>query len=497
MPYAHTACQLPHARTGDSPQKSPASGGIPCQQTHGDTNTPHDTFERVCEYSAGSGRGASLRVIAASQWLNTTTGRIATCPYSWMQAVHWVGGSGLYTPSRTHGPKWGPTTVLIAQEISALAECRPSVAYLARKLKLSERTVQYHLDMLREAGLLVYRSKGTRLTGRINQASVFERTVPVEFDEALGIRTVGEGPERRPVGIAEEGRKLIGKLAKKAARKVRRRRSKTRASGRSRCTPMQGGTSASSTAGTSTSPSETKLASGSHSHPTQKKTSRGPQKLNKIGRRYQLGQELVTNVPWLQKASAPRISWIARHCADAGWTWREVQAAAEEHSPIDPADTRRPSGLLAHRIKGVHLLYATPGARQQMVLAWQESTAQEHFRHSGYDAPAPHAAPDDVEVSEAQAAFGAAMRAANATRTTSTGGNDGLIPAGEIDLHALSPHEIGMHRAFAADDPTYVRSLLDTLSETAVRQLLTSKLVDQALVALRLTTPTPTPAPAF
>ncbi|WP_331731598.1 helix-turn-helix domain-containing protein (plasmid) [Streptomyces sp. NBC_01005] len=437
-------------------------------------------------------------MLAAAQWVSTTTGRITTCPYSWMQAVHWVGGSGLYTPSRNYGPKWGLTTVLIAQELSALTECRPGVEYLARKLKLSRRTVQYHLDMLREAGLLVYRTKGTRITGSIRQASVYERVIPVEFDEALGIRTVGEGAERRPVGIAEEGRKLIGKLAKRAARKVRRSRRRTPVSGRSRCTPMQGGTSASSTAGTSTSPSETELASGSTSHPTQKQTSRGPQKLNEIGRRFQLGQELVTNVPWLQKASPCRVSWVARDCADAGWTWREVQAAAEEHSPVDPADTRRPSGLLAHRLKGVHRLYVKPEARQQLVLAWQESTAQEHFRHSGYDAPAPHAAPDDVEVSEAQAAFGAAVRAVNASGSShaaSTSDQNGLMyAAGSIDLKALSPHEIGMHRAYAADDPTYVRSLLDTLSDTAVRQLLTSKLVDQALAALRLTTPTLAPA---
>ncbi|WP_405852944.1 helix-turn-helix domain-containing protein (plasmid) [Streptomyces sp. NBC_01369] len=442
-------------------------------------------------------------MLAAAQWVSTTTGRITTCPYSWMQAVHWVGGSGLYAPSRNYGPKWGPTTVLIAQELSALTECRPGVEYLARKLKLSRRTVQYHLDMLREAGLLVYRTKGTRITGSIRQASVYERVIPVEFDEALGIRTVQRDETapaytRVPIGIAEEGRKLIGKLAKKAARKVRRSRRRTPVSGRSRCTPMQGGTSASSPAGTSTSPSETELASGSTSHPTQKKATRGPQKLNKVGRRFQLGQELVTNVPWLQKASPCRVSWVARDCADAGWTWREVQAAAEEHSPIDPADTRRPSGLLAHRLKGVHLLYAKPEARQQLVLAWQESTAQEHFRHSGYDAPAPHAAPDDVEVSEAQAAFGAAVRAVDASGSShaaSTSDQTGLMYAAvSIDLKALSPHEIGMHRAYAADDPTYVRSLLDTLSDTAVRQLLTSKLVDQALAALRLDTPTLAPA---
>lgn len=478
------ACQLPHARTPDSPQKSPTSGRIPCQQTPRDTNTPQDTFERTYEYSGEPGLGGALRVLAAAQWVSTTTGRITACPYSWMQAVHWVGGSGLYAPSRNHGPKWGPTTVLIAQELSALAECRPGINYLARKLKVSERTVQYHLDMLREAGLLVYRTKGTRVTGSIRQASVFERVIPLEFDEALGIRTVGEGVVRRPTGIAEKGLKLIGKLAKKAARKVRRRRSRTPVSGRGRCTPMEGGTSASSPTGTSTSPSETKLASGSTSHPTRKKTTRGPQKLNKIGRRYQLGQELVTNVPWLQQASTPRISWIARHCADAGWTWREVQAAAEEHSPIDPAEARRPSGLLAHRIKGVHLLYAHPAGRRSMVTAWEDSRAQEHFRHAGYDQPAQPVAgrTADEAMAEIRAVLQQPASVADCTEHE----------AGDLDITTLTRDEVLEHRAYAAD-PAYVRAMLVSLGDRDTRRLLTNKLVDQALVMSR-TTRTLTPA---
>lgn len=180
---------------------------------------------------------------SAHQWLHATTGRIATCAHSWMQAVHWIAGSGLYTPSRAHGPKWGATTIAIAQEIAALKECRPGIDYLARKLKVSVRTVKYHLGMLREAGLLVYRSKGTRIRGGGNQASVFERIIPIQFDTALGIRTVGEGVQRRPVGAAEESRTLLGKLAKKAARKARRRPRRKSSSAERRCTPMQVGTS--------------------------------------------------------------------------------------------------------------------------------------------------------------------------------------------------------------------------------------------------------------
>ncbi|MFZ3475940.1 hypothetical protein ACODT4_43910 [Streptomyces sp. 2.9] len=39
-----------------------------------------------------------LFVPEASQWLTTTSGRVALDGYSWMQAVHWVAGAGVYEP---------------------------------------------------------------------------------------------------------------------------------------------------------------------------------------------------------------------------------------------------------------------------------------------------------------------------------------------------------------------------------------------------------------
>lgn len=244
-------------RDGRFARNLPRSGGTPCTESTLDTHTSTVEIERAYDYSDGPGRGGSLRVFAAAQWLHATTGRIATCAHSWMQAVHWVSDlarKGRYVPTSKHSPKWGPTTVALAQEIAALKECRPGIDYLARKLKVSVRTVKYHLAMLREAGLLVYRSKGTRLRGEGNQASVFERVVPAAFDEELGIRTVGEGVQRRPVGASEEHRGLLGKLAKKAARKARRRPRRTPVSRTSRCTPMQVGTSGTSSAASTYSP---------------------------------------------------------------------------------------------------------------------------------------------------------------------------------------------------------------------------------------------------
>lgn len=53
--------------------------------------------------------------------------------------------------------------------------------------------------------------------------------------------------------------------------------------------------------------------------------------------------------------------------------------------PLTAADVRRCSGMLAHRLKGVHELYRTPTQRQHLVVDWQESRTAEHARHDGYD----------------------------------------------------------------------------------------------------------------
>ena len=430
----------------------------------------------------------------AYQWLHATTGRIATCAHSWMQAVHWITGSGLYTPSRAHGPKWGQTTIAIAQEIAALKECRPGVDYLARKLKVSVRTVKYHLGMLREAGLLAYRSKGTRIRGGANQASEFERVIPVQFDTALGIRTVGEGVQRRPVGAAPEHRTLLGKLAKKAARKAHRRPRRKSSSAERRCTPMQVGTSSTSSANRTYSPPESKLASGRKSSPTPKRPKRGPRTLNKIGRRYQLARELIQLVPWLRSASVPRIAWIIRHVADAGWTALEVQAAAERL--VSDKEPRRPSAVLAYRLASCHLLYTTPERRKVLVEDWQDSRRAEQARHAEAAQHADHThGPASITVQEL---YAEAVRRVDAIADRQEHGTD-EHPLFEIQvdtapdvlpLEELDRAFIKLVRADAAKDLTTITAAIDSgLPESEARRLYTNWLVDQALAEARRLTP--------
>ncbi|MFJ3699455.1 winged helix-turn-helix domain-containing protein [Streptomyces sp. NPDC090052] len=457
------SCQLAHANRGVSRGISTPSDGTQGQET-----------------------GVSLRVAPAQQWVDTTTGRLATDPYSWMQTVHWVGGSGLYTPSRTYGPKWGPTTVLIAQEISALLECRPGVDYLARKLKLSRRTVQYHLDMLREAGLLVYRSKGTRLTGSLRVASVYERVIPTAFDEALGIRTLlrdenAPAYKRVPVGIGEQGRKLIGKLAKKAARKVRRRGRKNGSSGRGRCTPMQVGTSASSSAGTSMVPPESKLAGGNQDCPTPKKPKCGPRNLNRTGRRHQLARELVAAVPWLNGAAADRVAWAVRDVADAGWSVHEVQAHLGLADPPDRSVVRRPSALLAYRLKGVHLLIKTKAQRHNLVVAWQDRMLSRREERPGADWDLFGEGPSSGAVKRLF------TEAARLSREFLAGDQPGAVEvaAGQSTVLEDLPRDLVIDmRRDAELDPAIIHSALDSgMPEADARRLYTNRLVDQALTA--------------
>ncbi|MGW2255151.1 transcriptional regulator [Kitasatospora sp. NPDC001660] len=453
-----------------------------------------------------------LLVSAAEQWVSTTHGRIALDPYSWMQAVHWVVASGCYAPAWSHGPReMGRTTVRVAQELAALSPCRPGVEYLARKLKTTDRTVQNHLRMLREAGLLAYIVKGTRVRGERARASEFALVIPVAFDTALGVRTVGESTGRRMVGIAEAGRAVMAVLGKRAARKVRAARVKASAkasvtapqaapAGASsrvphaadgtsaalcRCTPMEGGCCFCSADGDTPLPSESKLASGGPNSTTSKKsgkTSRSPRKLNRVGRRFQLAFELVQQVPWLHHALVPRVAWVIQEVADAGWTANEVMAWLETtDQPLN--GTRRPTGLLAYRLKGVTLLpgWDTAEQRARTVERWNDSPHAAHARHnrarSTWSTQDWHA-PTSVSVARMVTA---------AVAPASPGPDADVLPDlqrgedGLVLLEQLSREEIIDLRVAAQQDWSLVTMTIEEAGEDYARRLYTNVLVDRVL----------------
>jgi len=331
----------------------------------------------------GAPGGPGLPVPDSEQWISTTGSRIAPDPYTWMQAVHWAHGLGARTPVRSHGPRFGTTTVLLAQQLAQLNPCRPGVDFLARMLKVSTRTVKYHMVLLREAGLLAYRVKGTRVRNERARASEFARTIPSSFDQALGLRTAPSDTYiRAVVGVSEHGRTQLARLGKKAARTVRRKTRRTKKpsfSASSDCTPMEGDSCTVSPTALTSSPSEDEPRNGkSSSSPTRRDRTR--KTLNAVGRRYQLGLELVRQVPWLAGTPAARVAWAVRHLADAGWTAHEVIAVLALRAPSDRI--HRPSGFLTARLVGAEKLFDTPAKRANLVTWWRDSRQASRERHA-------------------------------------------------------------------------------------------------------------------
>ncbi|MFB7982986.1 transcriptional regulator [Streptomyces vinaceus] len=452
-----------------------------------------------------------LFVAEASQWLSTSSGRIAGEGYSWMQAVHWVAGSGLYQPRRhrSHGPRsFGPTTVRVAQELAALSPCRPGIKYLMRRVGLSERAVQDHLRILREAGLLAWIVKGTRVAGDGGQASEFARMIPVEFDIALGIRTVQRDEDapaytRAVSGIAESGRELIAKLAKKASLKVRKPRSKTSSkapakgadrgvvtadSGEARCTPMQVGTSGLPSVCTTSLPSETTdVASGKSESSTRRKSGKQARRgINSVGRRYQLAAELIREIPWLGRASTPRIAWVVRHVADAGWSAAEVQAWLHARGEVDTV--HRASGLLATLLRGAHEIVRTPEARAGMVSDWRDSRIAAARRHQELEA-----VPQGPRSQAAKAAWMPYLT----TRQSLTSDYDKTVGTvvDQHSSHGLSALEVADMRVLAKAEyengqSTLIRSILTGSGRNAADVIFGAELVHRALNIPRPTRPT-------
>ncbi|MFC1405744.1 MULTISPECIES: helix-turn-helix domain-containing protein [Streptacidiphilus] len=424
------------------------------------------------------------------QWLEETTGRVAADGYAWLQAVHWVIGSGLYTPQRSHGPReMGPTTVRLAKFLAELSPCRPGIDYLVRRLGVGERTVQYHLDMLREAGLLAYIERGTRCRSQRAQASQFALVIPPAFDTALGVRIAGHGSQRRMTGIASAGRTLIAMLGRRAAhRTARAAKAKAAASPRPsapslnssaasaascRCTPMEGGCCTCSADGSPILPPEGKLADGNLDHgSTGNCNVRSPYRraVNRVGRRYQLAAELVRQVPWLQRAAVPRIAWVIKDLADAGWTVDEVLGWLD--TTHVPDRIRRPSAFLAARVKAAHLVIVTAEQRSQLAESRRDSRRAAVARHAEWDGA--WCLPTSLTVQRRVAlAMAAPIHGSGAVTVTVHGPDDP-----DVLLEDLTRAEVADLRALAHQTPDLVRFAIEVQGEAYARRLYTNAVVD-------------------
>jgi hypothetical protein len=193
--------------------------------------------------------------------------------------------------------------------------------------------------------------------------------------------------------------------------------------------------------------------------------------LNVVGRRYQLARELVAQAPWLSRASVPRVAWVVRNVADAGWTATEVIAVAEFEVPA--RSVRRPSGFLAHRLQGAHLLHPTPEGRAVLVARWRDSRRAEQTRHSewggAWRAPINGAVAAMVDL---------------ALRALGNQGGPEEMPL--LDgIADLTPDEISdlrttAHSEYLAGRTTLIEAALSSLGEEDAVRLYGSELVSRA-----------------
>ncbi|MYZ38133.1 MULTISPECIES: helix-turn-helix domain-containing protein [unclassified Streptomyces] len=428
--------------------------------------------------------GLQANVPPADQWISTTAGRIAPDGLTWLEAVHWFHDHGPYAAERSHGPrKLGRTTLRLARVLAHLKECRPGITILTDWLNVSARTVKYHLRILRETGLLTYRSKGTRISGIGGRASEFQRTIPPVYDAALGLRTGPSDTHIRAVrGFREDRIPLMKQLHAKARSPLPRKRTKppqrpaaTRTPTRTPCTPMVVTTPGSSPAGGISLPPESWTEGGPNALPARKQPSAAfvHRTLNLTGRRYQLAAELIREVDWLNRAATPRVAWIVRHVADTGWSAADVIAVVSQDAPA--RRVHRPSGFLAHRLAGAHLLYDTAAKRAAAVAWWRDSRRSERQRHTewAWNCRVPASRSVTRQVQDALTR----MRPASSLQSVTplTVGDDDLA-----DLEYLTRDEIAGLRAAAQQDPDLVHATLATCGETFTRRLFSNHLVDQA-----------------
>jgi DNA-binding transcriptional ArsR family regulator len=202
MQHRAAICQLDPAQirdvessatpTGDpSPPNSPASSGIPF------------AFALIRE--------------KAQQTVPGTASRRTKNRDEFLRAARFMIGAGFH-------PKANATTLAVAQDVCGRIGNETGLAMYCRdliceRLGLDKSTVRRHMRYLRELGLLVLVSEGSRLNSRRirgldgyeGTAAVYGSVVPRVWDHALGHRIQGAGYEARLVGITEAGRERITK----------------------------------------------------------------------------------------------------------------------------------------------------------------------------------------------------------------------------------------------------------------------------------------------
>ncbi|MFD4128010.1 hypothetical protein ACWD7B_10230 [Streptomyces rubiginosohelvolus] len=221
----------------------------------------------------------------------------------------------------------------------------------------------------------------------------------------------------------------------------------------------------------------------------------GPRKLNKVGRRFQLAKELVQELDWLSGCSVPRIAWVARGVADAGWTVTDVRGWL--HLRGEATRVRRGSGLLAVLLANAENVLDTPAKRIEAVDQWrgaQEASRRHRIeqvraRSERYDndwtGPTSHRIQQEVA-----AAFAKVRETPNGGRAALSADDEATVIYSETTptggVHGLTDEEIAETRNDARQqlmmgDTSPITVAVDTLGRETAEQLYGPALVRRGL----------------
>ncbi|MFK4070456.1 hypothetical protein [Streptomyces sp. NPDC029674] len=234
-----------------------------------------------------------------------TTGSRRLRRHDFLRAVDWAINCGGW-PSANH------TTRRIALDLARRMNADGHVAYgrlaLAGRLHISRRTVDRHIAVLRDIGLLVWVVHGSRkntrpphLPGWSGTATIYAATAPPEWDTAMGHRIHGTGYHARLIGFTPVGRHLAIAKALSRARSRQRPRD-TPSLGRNPLCP------------------QAKVERGKRSTPRRRTTS------SAAATAVAVAAWIRPRVPWTQTESLRRLAFALRPWLAAGLSREEIAA---------------------------------------------------------------------------------------------------------------------------------------------------------------------------
>lgn len=180
----------------------------------------------VGQTSKSPARPFALIRLHEEQEVDTTPSR-RTRRGDFLRAATWA------ISARLH-PKAGETTLRVARDLAARLNADGHVAYcrdaMHRRLAISRRTLERHIAVLRELGLLVWVVHGTRTNTRppgsgewAGTATIYAAVVPRAWDDEVGHRIRGHGYHAHHIGFTERGREMAIAAARQCSRQAYRR----------------------------------------------------------------------------------------------------------------------------------------------------------------------------------------------------------------------------------------------------------------------------------